>query len=708
MRPKLRLVPALTEPAKFSPRPNLAFREEPKGYRIALVSTHVRAVFGEGIHANVVRFSPEDIEVEADAVAHETGERTTVMLHLGGESLGPLQVECEEGAASTRRDAVARFRFTDLALEEGRRLVRVGRELVRVGLASTRPTPLVSEQDVAPSELREVAELVVANRCHGVLRTMGGATRQVRAVALLETSEAIAWEYTEGPANPPFVIEVTGHNHVYRFEADDALSGDRRLVTPLRSLRVQRQRRRAFRRAELRADDTVSFRHPAWPEHRVSAKIRDFSWDGIALVCNPEEDAIYPGLVIDGLELQAPDGPIVLRGIVRATVGNPEGNDSVCGLQVVPAGAHDEVRWLDYVMERLHVSTSAGDGWSEQSWDLFERSGYFHLSDKQPKDFVTQKRSFLRASRKLSDAPRVGTQVVWPSERGIEASLSMIKPFSSAWFLHHMAKRPDGEPKGTSGRQILRDVYLRAYEFVQTDPDLAWLSGYAEAHVRWSQFAHFDFAEQFVPLGEACNFPFRLLEGSCETRHEAAPEGVEIGPAEPEDVRQILAVLGLTRPPAYLQALDFVPARFDLGATTRAWRAAGLSRQRATIVARRQGRAVLAAVLETAEDGTNLFRILDGVRLVAMTEEPVAALSPFMLDVARAWYRARGKSKFVHYLEDPTQDFASWGLADLGEGIVWALASKHLPTFLEHIYRVTSPKSETRQLRAPDAVRKTS
>jgi hypothetical protein len=99
---------------------------------------------------------------------------------------------------------------------------------------------------------------------------------------------------------------------------------------------------------------------------------------------------------------------------------------------------------------------------------------------------------------------------------------------------------------------------------------------------------------------------------------------------------------------------------------------------------------VAVALLETGELGTNLFRLLDGVRIFPLAPGGQAAFGA-LLDGARAWYAARRRPLFVYYREYEEARVDS-RLGDLGSGHIWIIAARLLPEFLEFVYQLTAPK----------------
>src|SRR5262249_46785665 len=154
---------------------------------------------------------------------------------------------------------------------------------------------------------------------------------------------------------------------------------------------------------------------------------------------------------------------------------------------------------------------------------------------------------------------------------------------------------------------------------MQADAGCQWVLAYGEAHVKWMQRSHYAFAEHFETTGTAIARPFRLMEADSRYRSEMTPLPLfRIAAAAPDERQLILESLRRTLAQPYLEACDLVPERFDLTTVKRTWKEVGMERDREVWVARNGSRPVAAAILEVGETGTNLFRLLDSLRLIEL------------------------------------------------------------------------------------------
>ena len=555
----------------------------------------------------------------------------------------------------------------------------------------------VRETIDVPERIREVVRGLVGNSSEGFVRHGRSRVGRVRAVALDHDPEGVRWDLGGFRVNPPFVLELMGYNSVFQVPVTEATVCDRLLSTPLPAM-IMRLRHRWFRRASVPVGWTVSFQHPPRPSV-VRCVLRDVSYSGLSFWAEPHADRVYPGLSLDEFEVAADNGtPLRLRGEVRFVTHGARLQPALCGMRIHPQGATEEARWHDLVTQCLHPTTRSHHRWSEACWELYEKCGYFRLSDKTPAFFAPLKQAYLRTSQQLSETPDIGCHAVWPvSAKDLQAAGSVLKVYHGSWFGFQMAKIPGNTPDGVPAGRVLRDMHQRAYETAQLDPDLRWLIAYCQDKEIWSRLAHRDLPARYAPSERACVVRFRALEVPCAGPSQPLPEGLEISPAKPAEIGGLLRFLARSRPRPYVEALDLVPERFDLASIKAIWGRAGLARERAVLIARRDQQPLAAAVVEAAEDGLHLFHLLDAVRLYPLAPGGEASFC-CLLKEARSWYLRKGKEVFVCLLEGDTllpTDLLE-GLRDLGLADMSILSAELLPELLEHIHAITVPRDKSR------------
>ncbi len=426
--------------------------------------------------------------------------------------------------------------------------------------------------------------------------------------------------------------------------------------------------------------------------------LRDVSYAGLAFSADAVDDLLFPGLGLRAVGVHGFDGaPLPLDADVRLLFSAGSDLADTAGTHVAPPPGEVRQRWMARIGELLSPRTRVGGVWSSDSWDLYERSGYFNLSGKSEAHFPMLRDAFAITSSKVDAAPEIGCQVVWPSERGIEASLSLLRTYSRAWFGYQMARRKDEPPDGSAPRIVLREIHYRAYEHALADGDLDWVIGYVQEDARFSKLVHHHLPARHVGSGEAAVVPFRALEvTSAGRRIGSLPGNARVAPATEEEIRVLLARIQVIRPHAYREALDLVAERYSLDAVAVAWQRAGLRRERGTLMATENDRPMAAAVLETADPGLHLFGLLDCVRFYALRPGGEMAYAA-LLEASRVWFAKRARTRFALLLEGGgVEPSALSGITDLGAADLTILSAALVPNLLEHVFEVTAPRDGRR------------
>ncbi|MET0406373.1 MAG: hypothetical protein ABW123_28395 [Cystobacter sp.] len=620
-----------------------------------------------------------------------------VCLDLGPASLGPLtgELRWHEPAAE---EALLGFRLVDVTPAQGRGLLNVLEERLRDGRAVPEASPLPVQEELSGVErVTALLSMIAAVSNKAVSRQPG---RRVRLV--LERLDAerglLFWRCAEPLAHwaeSGCDVEVVGYNSAYRMRLAAPVGRGEQWVTPLPE-RLWRVRHRWHRRVPAPPGLRVRFSHPLWAElgWREREAV-DLSYSGLGLL-GDAGDLLYPGLFLPlGLET-ARGERIDLRAEVRhVSVSSDERR--LCGLEVRPCSERDGMRWMKLVSQSLCPSTRTSEEWLEPLWDLYAASGYFNLAGKSAQHFGQLRLGFLDFNARAARLPHLSCQTVWPSERGVEASLSALKPYQHAWMLHQLGRRP-GKPVHApeAPGQTLRDVYQRTVEHCQGDPEFRWLFSYAESTVPWVRRTHVRFAERMADRGQVLMMNVRLMDVEC-SEPSGLPRGdLEIGPASMGEKFLLAREIARTRPACYAEALDLTRECLELRGATRTWWEAGMQRERRILVARRGGLPLAALVLESGPPGANLFRLLDSARLFSLCAEGREAYVA-LLDEARGWFALRERTSFVYLCEDDGAYAQAARLHDDASTrpVLWLIAASLVPEFLEHLQEQSTGRPQS-------------
>ena len=551
-----------------------------------------------------------------------------VTLHVGYASFDALQAEVIPLDEPVR--ALVAVRFARLSLQQARTLLRLIYGLIERGQASG---PAAMVQSFAtltdPDAITRVWQALALREAAAWVCTGPRRRWSARAVRFVPGKSAPLHIAYSGPTpQAPCVVELLGYNTVFRATTTAHPGASPSTLTFELPEQLDAIRHRERRRSAVPDGIAVRLRHPLWPELEMTRPVHNVSATGLALFTDAHHDLLYPGLRLPDVALLI-DGALACSGaavVCHITPGAGAGlradlYGGSAGLAFAPHDAVADARWLALVHRHLHPHARSGAYWRDFSWCVYERSGYFRLSGKDPHDFEHMRPSFDASSGRFDAAPWLGIQAVWPSERGIEATFTFVKIYSRTWFGFQLAKWPGGKDVVASSQQVLLDLYLRAFEHMQHDRSMRWVAGYLEANVPWNKIAQFGWAKGRVPAGQVCLRDFRLLEGRADGGPPEQPHGWTVRDADERQIEQLCTFLAKHRPAAWLDCLDLRAIRAALADTESMWAAAGMRRQRRIVVAERDGQVMAAATLETGEDGVSLFALLDGVRLFAMCDE---------------------------------------------------------------------------------------
>ncbi|WP_205525947.1 hypothetical protein [Pyxidicoccus trucidator] len=649
----------------------------------------------DGIIGEVTRLSPTVVWVMPQGPV-DTSEARTMSVYLSGRgvTLGPFFGAFIRADAETANAPVG-LQLVGVTLEQGRQLLSLLADALKHGVAEPAASALPVQDTIDEAErIRSILVAICASGNKGVLRRMGRTVRMVLERFNTET-EQLEWRSEEPVAEwgeAPYDIDVIGYNSAYRMKAESGSTDGNLLSTPLPE-QLFRIRHRWHRRVPAPAGASVRFHHPLWRElGEISRELVDVSFSGMCVRCRPE-DLVFPGLLPPLLELHTDDGQTLnLRGEIRYVSSVRADGTVLCGLGVLPYTS-DEARWVRFVSQAASPNTRTSENLEDGLWDLFTRSGFFSLAGKSAAEFEEVRLAFRSMAKRAAEIPQLFCQAVRTSERGPEATLSMMKPYQHTWMVHQLAKQPGKAPAGvTAPGQVMRDLYVRAFEHPQSDPDFQWVVSYVEPLSPWIARSHIRYAERQMEAGSSQAFTRRVHMFDVLTQELTGRtfEGITIGTATPNEITMLADSIARTRPGCYVEALDFARESFDLSPMQARWKEFGLEREREVIIARRHGVPIAAAVLELGQQGTNLFCLLDMSRLFPLTEDGPSAYVA-LVDAARRWYAARRRTSF-HFLceeDEAVQAVQEAGIHGGCEPYLWIISAKLVPDYLEYISELT-------------------
>ncbi|NOJ77138.1 hypothetical protein HNV28_01990 [Myxococcus xanthus] len=648
----------------------------------------------DGAIGAVTRLSPTVVWVMPKGEVDTSDARGLPVYLTGcGVTLGPIRGAFIRTDAETAGAPVG-LQLANVSLEQGRQILTLLADALKRGVAEPAASALPVQDTIDEAErIRAILLAISTAGNKGVLRRMGRTVRLVLERYNAET-EQLEW-HAEDPVTDwgeaPYDIDVIGHNSAYRMRLEAGTPDGQRFTSPLPDV-LFRIRHRWHRRSPAPEGVRVTFHHPLWREQgEMERAVLDLSFSGMCIRCRPE-DLLFPGLLPPLLELHTPDGQsISLRGEIRYVTSARADGTVLCGLSVSPYSS-DEARWVRFVSQTTNPNTCTSDVQEEGLWDVFTLSGFFSLANKSSQEFDALKQAFSHMAKRAAEVPQLFCQAVWPSERGPEATLSIMKSYRHTWMGHQVAKRP-GKPaiKGLEPGRIMHDLYVRCFEHPQSDADFRWAVAYVEGLNPWIARAHVRYGERHMAANPELAFTRKVHMMDIYTAELTGRlhEGITVSPATSAELTLLTDHIAHSRPSCYVEALDFTRDRIDMRAVQGQWNTFGLEREREVLIARRNGVALAAAVLELGQQGTNLYSLLDMARLFPLSDAGPSTYVA-LVDAARRWYAARHRRSF-HYLceDDGGQYVQEAGIHAGPDPYMWIISAKLIPDYLEHISEVS-------------------
>lgn len=413
----------------------------------------------------------------------------------------------------------------------------------------------------------------------------------------------------------------------------------------------------------------------------VVAALRSFSEHGLSCDARAEGQRLCVGDTVDAEVSWRGEFTVRLRMTIRRSTKTSDGY--ALGANVVFREREGQRLWQGQIDAIRHPYTRVGLALPGPIWDLFEKAGYFALSDKQPQDFARYRLEFDSVCETMAASETPGAQIVFPSSRGLESSISALVTFPETASLYHMARRPGADPRGISAKTVLRASYEHAISWIARS-GVEWVSVWVQDITRFACGTHRDFAAAHADPKRACVLSFHALEIAARPRASFVPptQTWEVRLARESELPGVLRKFE-EQYPAPLPVARAWSVSY-LGVSKKQWLCA--PRDRAVVVAVQAGDIKAAAILESTPLGTHLFGIFDTMHL-ARFERGDAATQP-LLQFASDWYARRGKDHFVYASNEPARDVA--GARDLGLTHDTIISSELLPEFLEHIWLMTA------------------
>ncbi|HTV18595.1 MAG TPA: PilZ domain-containing protein [Polyangiaceae bacterium] len=430
--------------------------------------------------------------------------------------------------------------------------------------------------------------------------------------------------------------------------------------------------------------DAASVEPMEQSDTRCEATVLDVSSGGLAFFVASADALPAVGRTLEGCTITWKRGPSL---DVRAHVVHacPHADGWRVGVRL-EAELDVLQAWCEHVEGLQFSETARPELDAEQVWNAYADSGYLHIGGKTSAAFERGKLAFARAQRLLARAPRVGALFTGGGATQPEAYVHQVQCWPRSWLLYQLCRLPRGRSLRTSDDGILASLYEHCYAFVLA-AGAEWMVTYTHASdTTYTHRLHYEHALKLAPH-QGCTLPFEAIEISGV---RGPSKDAFVGTASAGEIAATARALAARFPAPYLASTRLDRADLGLDDLDGLWRGSGLERRREVLVARRDGRAVAAAILDMATPGLHVYGLLDKVRLVELEAGGERAFDG-LLAAAHERYVVTGHTSCVYFRELGAPAPGS-GIehASMGKANINVLGRAAAASFLEHVFLLLS------------------
>ncbi len=452
-----------------------------------------------------------------------------------------------------------------------------------------------------------------------------------------------------------FRFEIFQTSHTFEAKIDSIKDKAFTVALPKRAARLLRRETFRVRNETNGVRLTVDFssRLLGVPQEPIS--VWDFSEHGLS-VLDPKGWANAPeGVPFEDIVITTQDGTEIHgRGAVRCHRWDPDAGAYLMGVVFEASTPQDRTAWHNTILAARYPTLSF-DYRSEdhkEIWELFDRSGYLGLGDREAFSHV-----FDLTKVTWEKLRRAGTKT---SKRAmiridgrIVGHLQMDRIFPRAWCVHHLAIDPK------VSRLVGKDLYSVTTDVLSAE-GAECVFTVTEAAKPWNQRNYYDFVSQyrFPEHNDLKTFQLYEVDLEGDIRLERHP-GLTLRAANQYDLRRIGRYFEIYGNELERRALALELDTIDLNTFDKELAPFGLSRKREFVVALLNGQFVGFARIETGTPGVNLWNFTDMLSIHLMPELGAAATAVHETLVLAGLnrYREIGRKNVVVLLEDGRPEY---------------------------------------------------
>ncbi len=448
--------------------------------------------------------------------------------------------------------------------------------------------------------------------------------------------------------------ECVYHDTLFRFATILGYSGGGRMRVGM-PVRITRLRRRRSQRCSSVGPWRIRivFKNPI-SNNVISKPISDLSEDGFSMALDYKRAMLFPGMTIEGTQLDLPDGRHsvpALRVLYAKTLPSARGRPR-CRVGFAWKHLSGETRrGIGDVLRKvrhpgLFRPDSARVG---EIWDLYDRAGFLYPAKKAA---ISKMQKEIDDTWEKLYAPETPffRNLTFTVDGEIVGSGAILQVYDSTWLLQHLSALP------YHPATVSKEINLGLVEELMRDRNIWYIKTYFRPNNPWPNKTFRAFAEKQLKPGayDLTRYHFFEKDPLPLPVTGRLPAGVAVGALRRGDGEMIRNYFVRAGKVFFARSESLLTTECSLRETSERYRRRGLLRERRIFVAKKAG-ALLAFVLaEDASFGLNLSGLLNTCRLYLLRHEPavMAAVLPHLLNRVLAFYRSRGYGKILLVASD--------------------------------------------------------
>ena len=528
------------------------------------------------------------------------------------------------------------YAFSNMMITNGRKLLRVDAELIRIDSESI---SLLLPESCCEINSRRVKR----HACEGInvqlmqnstvfsgsLMDFNGFSFRVKINAV--PPQTFDWVNPEHPVNiilsDQTVTYYSGECKVIRYTRGHTTRNY--ILEPFKD-EIQRFKQKEFRseRYEITPSPNIVFQHP-FTKARINLKVVDLSGSGFSVEEDECNTALLPGMILPELELSFADSYKIkcsAQAVFRKSMIASSGQKWIkCGLALLDLDIQDHLKLISLLHQtRNKNSYISNDVDLDALWDFFFETGFIY-----PDKYVAIQKNKAQIKETYAKIytrnPHIARHFIYQDKGTIFGHMAMLRFYDSAWMIHHHAARKSALNKAglivldQIGRMINDSHRLYSlhmdYAICYFRPDNKFPSRV------------FGGAAKSIKDPKGCSldgFAYFHFRPSASSMSDL-PADWRIAETSPDDLLELGDFYEHTSGGLMLDAIDLTPDKLDCDDLSQSYRQAGLTKLRQLFSLKQNGNLKAIFMVNTSDVGLNLSDITNCVKVFVTDSEELNA-----------------------------------------------------------------------------------